>query len=361
MNFLRYSPDVETIGDDEPALFQKIADTFAEVGRSVAQNEGHASRVSHAKGTALLDGELTIVDGLATELAQGLAAAPGRYLAEVRFAQGPGENLHDRVSTHRGMAIKLQGLSGDTISQSGEPGTQDFVLEARSKAFINANATTFFANLRGGVSHAPSLPESVKNAVSAMSRAAEAGLEAIGLESKTVGFFGHPKVHPLSEAYYSQVPMRWGNYVAKVGMFPTQATLDNLAEINIDTSDDHDAFRTAMIDHFATHGAEFELRVQLATNLDDMPVEDASKEWSEKDSPYRTVARVTLAPQSAWSSAHEAESDRLSFRPANSLAAHRPLGQVMRARLFVYEKLVALRHSMNGEADAREASEALSV
>lgn len=361
MTNLRYSPDVETIGADEPALFQKIADTFAEMGRKVAESEGRATRVSHAKATALLDGELIVEDGLPAELAQGLAAAPGRYAAQIRFAQGPGENLHDRISTHRGMAIKLRGLAGESIPESDEPGTQDFVLEAHGTAFINSNAATFFANLKGGVSHAPSLPEGVKNAVSNITRATEAGLEAVGLESKTLGFFGHPSVHPLSEPYFSQAPMRWGDYIAKVGFYPTQATLDSLAQLEIDAADDHDAFRTAMLAHFAANGAEFELRVQLATDLDATPIEDAAKEWPEDVTPYRPVARLILPAQLGWSDARDAEFEALSFRPAHSLAAHRPLGQVMRARLFVYAKLVALRHALNGKASVTEQAEALTV
>ena len=38
----------------------------------------------------------------------------------------------------------------------------------------------------------------------------------------------------------------------------------------------------------------------------------------------------------------------LTFRPAHSLAAHRPLGSVMRARLKVYQALSELRHRKNG-------------
>ena len=38
----------------------------------------------------------------------------------------------------------------------------------------------------------------------------------------------------------------------------------------------------------------------------------------------------------------------MTFRPAHSLAAHRPLGSVMRARLQVYRALSAFRHRANG-------------
>ncbi len=48
--------------------------------------------------------------------------------------------------------------------------------------------------------------------------------------------------------------------------------------------------------------------------------------------------------------------ERMSFRPAHSLAAHRPLGGVMRARLQVYQALSDFRHRENGVAAVNTAS-----
>lgn len=306
MTYMRYAPSVETIGNDEAETFAKIADTFAAMGRKVAEQEGRAVRVSHAKATGLLSGELVIDAGLPQELAQGIAAAPERYEALIRFAQGPGELLDDRISTHRGMAVKMLGVEGAKIPESSEPSSQDFVFEAESNAFINSNAKTFLAALRAGVANAPAMSEGVKNAASKLARAAEATMEAVGLKSKTLGFFGHPPRHPLAETYYSQVPMRWGDHVAKAAFFPTQATIDGLATIDVDTSEDRDAFRDAMIAHFASRGAEFELRVQLAVDPDINPIEDAAREWPEADNPYRRAARLVIAPQPAWSADRDA-------------------------------------------------------
>lgn len=342
-DYLLYAPDLEQVDADEAEIFAAIADTFRQTGEKVAEHEGRRLRASHAKATALLDGELTIDDGLPAELAQGLAAQPGRYPVKARFAQGPGELLDDRISTHRGLALKIGGLSGESIPEAAEAGTQDFVLEGSGRAFINSSAKTFLANLRAGVSHAPSLSQGVKQVVRDAARGTEAVLEAVGLESKTLAFFGHPPAHPLSEPYFSQVPMRWGDHVAKVGLFPTTATLEALGELEIDTDADPNAFRDVMIAHFTAHGATFELRVQLATDLDTTPIEDASVEWPQDVSPYRAVARLILPPQRAWTEDRETAFEALSFRPANSLTAHRPLGQVMRARLFVYRQLAEWR------------------
>lgn len=45
----------------------------------------------------------------------------------------------------------------------------------------------------------------------------------------------------------------------------------------------------------------------------------------------------------------------MTFRPAHSLAAHRPLGSVMRARLQVYKALSDFRHRENGIVAANTA------
>ncbi len=88
--------------------------------------------------------------------------------------------------------------------------------------------------------------------------------------------------------------------------------------------------------------------MQLCTDLERMPVEDASVPWPEDESPYVAVARLVLPPQNAYSPARQAFfDDVLSFQPAHALQAHRPLGSLMRARLATYQALSAYRHEQN--------------
>lgn len=82
-----------------------------------------------------------------------------------------------------------------------------------------------------------------------------------------------------------------------------------------------------------------------------MPVENANKEWPEDESPYQPVARLIFPIQDAYSAARQSYvDDSLSFCPAHSLAAHRPLGSIMRARLQAYEVLGKARRQQNGDA-----------
>jgi hypothetical protein len=81
-----------------------------------------------------------------------------------------------------------------------------------------------------------------------------------------------------------------------------------------------------------------------------MPVEDANKEWSEDESPYQTVARIKIPKQEAYSDARRQYVDSLSFSPAHSLEAHRPLGSIMRARLRAYPEMARVRRQGNNES-----------
>ncbi|MGI4944942.1 MAG: hypothetical protein ACRYHQ_31020 [Janthinobacterium lividum] len=88
--------------------------------------------------------------------------------------------------------------------------------------------------------------------------------------------------------------------------------------------------------------------LQLSTDLDKMPVKDASVPWPEAESPYVAVARLVLPAQDAYTPVRQAYfDDVLSFQPAHALQAHRPLGSVMRARLATYQALFAYRHEQN--------------
>ncbi len=73
---------------------------------------------------------------------------------------------------------------------------------------------------------APGLSDGTKGVVSTLSRVTNEALHAVGVDSAKLDFFGHAKVHPLGEAQYSQVPFRYGDYVAKLGVFPDSPALE---------------------------------------------------------------------------------------------------------------------------------------
>jgi hypothetical protein len=348
--FLRYGPGVEIVEPGEPALFRRIADVMLRAREHTEARYRRPVRASHLKALGLMRATLRVSPGLPPELAQGLFAAPEAFEAVVRLSHVPAEFLDDRgASCPRGMAIKLFGVGGDPLP-GHEGGTQDFVLDT-GPAFNMPDAHAFLAAITG-TEVAAVLPESVKAAVSAASRLGNAALHALGTDSLNLDFYGHPRLHPLGEPYHSQAPLRWGEHVAKLAVLPVQAPP---ADAGI--PDAPDGLRDAVSDWFARHDAEYIVAAQLCTDLSRMPVENAHTLWPEEESPYREVARLHIPRQPAWTQAREAAADRLRFTPWHGLEAHRPLGQIMRARRFVYDALAQARGA--GGAEPASAEEAL--
>jgi hypothetical protein len=162
---------------------------------------------------------------------------------------------------------------------------------------------------------------------------------------------GHAETHILGETFYTQVPILYGPYIAKVSFAPVSPSLTALTNAPLNVNGKPNGLREAVKEFFTTQGGEWEVRVQLCTDLADMPVEDASVAWPEEKSPYVTVATLRIAPQQSWNEARERSiDDGLAFNPWHGLSAHRPLGSIMRARRVAYEAMSRLRQERNGVA-----------
>lgn len=355
MPYLPYRDDIETPEPGEQESIDGIIEGMTQESQTVEKRDGHAVRASHAKSTACVIGKMVVAADLPPELAQGLFATPGTFDVAVRFAQGPGEKLGDRVSTHRGMAIKIFGVDGAKLPGHDAP-TQDFVL-ASGTTFPAGTAAGFLAQAKKIGMTVP-MPEGVKSAAASIARNINKVLNAVGAEpSPTLDFYGHPFSHPLVESYFSQCPIRYGDHVAKLGAFPVAAEQRALGEWRLDPHQDEDGFRHAAIEYFDGNDAVFELRAQLWADAEMQPIEDTSVDWPTQISEYRTVATIRLPRQAAYGSDRVRYFDEvMTFRPAHALEAHRPLGGVMRARMQVYRALSDFRHRETGIAAANTAT-----
>lgn len=342
---LRYTAEIEQLEPDEAETTSELVKTLLSISATTYKDSGEALRSVHAKSHGLLQGELTVPDGLPPSLAQGMFARPGCYQAILRFSTNPGDVLDDSISVPRGLALKLIGVEGERLPGSEGQATQDFVM-VNGPAFVAPNARKFLGSLKL-LAKTTDTPQVLKKVVSSVLRGAETVVEAVGSESATLkSMGGHPKTHILGETFYTQVPLRHGDYIAKVSLAPVSPALLALEDQRIHTGGKPNALREAVSDFFATQGGEWELRVQLCTDLERMPVEDASVPWPEDVSPYITVARLFVPPQPSWSEARSAVVDEAyAFSPWHGLAAHRPLGSVMRARKASYEASAHFRAS----------------
>jgi len=343
-----YAPACEVPEDEEQVTTFDLKDTMHGISVKTFQDSGHAIRSVHAKTHGLLVGELTVLDGLPAAYAQGLFGQAGRYPVVIRLSTTPGDILSDDVSTPRGLSMKVVGVPGARVEGSEDAVTQDFVL-VNGPVFNAPNAKKFLGSAKLLASTTDKVPN-LKRAFSAVARGAEKAIEAVGGESvvlKALG--GHPETNPLGETYYSQVPILFGDYMAKVSVAPVSQSLKDLKDAPVDLKDKPDGLRDAVVDYFGSEKGEWELRIQLCTDLDKMPIEDASVEWPEDLSPYVPVARLRVAPQQAWSEERAKKIDEgMQFNPWHALAAHRPLGSIMRVRKEVYAMSKRFRAERNG-------------
>ena len=344
---VRYTESLEKPEPDEAKTGQQLQAVLHSIMETTSKDYGHAVRSVHAKSHAILQGTLTIRPGLDPTLAQGLFAKPGTHPVVMRISTIPGDVLDDAVSVPRGLAIKVLNVEGARLSGSEDATTQDFVM-VNGPAFAAPKASAFLGNLKL-LASTTDKGEWAKKALSSVMRGLESGLEAVGIKSALVATLGgQPLTNPASETYYSQTPFRYGNYVAKFSIAPTSPNLIALKEKRIKLDGRRDALREEITTLFAHEGGTWDLRVQLLTDPDKMPIEDASVVWPETASPFQPVATIEIKAQPVWTPPRaRVGDDELAFSVWHGLAAHRPLGSINRVRKDAYKMSADFRAQFN--------------
>ena len=345
---LAYEPRFEVLEDGEADTCEELVKTLLGISAVTFKDSGHALRSVHAKSHGLLRGELHVLPGLPKVLAQGIFAHPGSWPLVMRLSTTPGDILDDSVSTPRSMAVKIIGVEGARLGGNADARTQDLVL-VTGAAFGAPTAKKFLSTLKL-LAHTTDKAPKLKNALSAVLRGTEKVVEALGGESGTLkALGGYPETHILGETFYSQVPILFGPYMAKVCVAPVSSELVELVNAPLDVNGKPNGLREAVIAFFAENSAEWEVRVQLCVDLGSMPIEDSSVPWPQVISPYRAVARIMVPRQLAWSDARSrAIDDGMAFSPWHGIAAHRPIGSIMRVRKVAYELSAKFRADRNG-------------
>jgi hypothetical protein len=346
---VRFSPSVERPDGDEAKTTQALIATLRYINEKTFADGGHAIRSVHAKTHGILQGYLEVDTGLPGDLAQGLFAKPGRYPVVMRFSTIPGDILDDSVSTPRALAIKVIGVEGERLEGSEGDVTQDFVLN-NGPAFGAPNPKRFLARLRL-LARTTNRAQRLKKILSAVMRQVQKVIVVItGRPNSTVATLGgHPETHILGDTFYSQAPLRFDDFIAKISVAPKSPELKALTRSPLNVNGVPNGLREAVLDFFKKNGGVWEVRAQLCTDLEHMPIENAAVVWSEEVSPYQRIARITVKPQLAWSEVRSSVvDDGMSFTPWHGLAAHRPLGGIMRVRKAAYEAAKKFRAERNG-------------
>lgn len=348
-----FTPGIEHAAEHEEQLTREILAQMAATQRENADKHRHAHRDAHAKSHAILKATLTVHDDLPPELAQGIFAEPRSYEAVVRLSSAPGDIHTDRTPAPRGCAIKIIGVEGERLLPEIGGHNQDFLM-------VNFPTLAFgtigkYKKMLALLEKNASAPAGVQRMTTGAMRLAREAVEATGrTPGATLEGLGRDSNHVLGETYYTQAALRYGEHVAKLSIAPKSDNVRALTGQQMGVKD-FSAIRHLLVGFFRSEGAEYELRAQLCTDPEAMPVEDAAVLWEESASPHRSIATLRIGPQDdAYSPARRIYGDDvLTFNPWNGVVAHQPLGSIMRIRKHAYERSTQYRHEYN----ARERTE----
>jgi hypothetical protein len=205
-------------------------------------------------------------------LRQGIFTTAKRYPVIVRLSTAPGDLQSDRSAALDGMAIKVLGVIGNKVLSKNEGHNQDFLLVNHPvMPFGNVAAYWAFQQMmeklaESSSANQPATTEKPSDAASML----PASLRAVAAV---------PYSHILGESFHSMAALRFGSYVAKLSAAPLSESVRSLTGTSVPDTDS--AVRDLVVDFFRNHSAEYELRAQLLTDLEQMPVEDASVLWPE--------------------------------------------------------------------------------
>lgn len=340
---LSYQPAYEVVASTERSRQQHLEQTLRKLSEITSQSAVQPARSVHLKSHGLLTGELQIYDQLPPAYAQGLFARPQTLPVLMRFSTVPGDILHDKPGTPRSLALKVVGVEGERLPGSEDAITQNFLF-VNGASFLSSSVQVFLNNLKH-LACTPNTSTEFRHFLAQLFRSTAHLVESLkyGQQSQINNLYQSQETNLLGETYISQDPIMYGDYMAKIAFVPIAPELIALTNKPIDLFAS-DGLRKSIVDFFITRTAVWELRVQLCTDIETMPIEDATIVWSEDHSPYIPVARIIAKPQIAWSPYRSKVVDEgMLFSPWHGLASHRPLGSVTRLRKMSYEMARTMR------------------
>lgn len=309
----------ETIAPDEEERFKKYAEQFISIQKVKSRQFGNG-RGLHRKQLLAMKAKLDVLPGLPEYAAHGLFAKPASYDALVRLSNGGMAIQDDKIGDIRGFALKVLGVTGES-ALGGSAKSQDFLM-INLEAFSSPKSDRF-VEMVGALAKGP-------GALLKYLFSTYGFFGALGVMNRAKKSFNRPFHGFASENFHTAAPIACGPYACRVRL------LSAGAKPSPDASKDWGAdIRKRLSEGALVH----ELQLQFFVDESITPIEDASVNWPESEAPYITVARLTIPEQQFENEEAKklaADVDKAAFDPWNALAAHRPLGDVMRTRKVVY-------------------------
>ncbi|MBV9110298.1 MAG: LodA/GoxA family CTQ-dependent oxidase, partial [Gemmatimonadetes bacterium] len=265
-------------------------------------------------------GKFVVRPDLPPELRVGLFAQKGEYPMWVRFSSDIQPGNADYMGGPAGIGIKLFGVEGSKVMDPDqEATTQDFILQNFPIFFVD-NAAEMCEFTQGGNPN-PKTDQILKD-------------------------MNHPVDSVLETPYW--------------GVLPTQFGADRFCKYKIEPEavppgtgrapDHDDPFYLGADLRARMANGETRLRfmVQLRTHPDEMPLDQATIEWSEGVSSPIHVATLVLPQQDLNTRGQAAYGENLAINTWHTLPEHQPVGSLAEARKVTYRASAQVRRDVNG-------------
>ncbi|MFD2167802.1 catalase family protein [Thalassotalea euphylliae] len=319
----------------------------------------------HAKAHGCLKATFTVPELADPKLRYGVFKEPREYQAWIRYSSGDTMPQPDSVRDARGMAIKLMNIDQPTLlTDPQDAGSQDFVMINNDVFFIPTvkEYKTFMQTQAQGDKFGYFFDNFNWNIFKWHFRQLYLGAGTLKAAPDSL----------LTEQYFSLSAYRLGP--EQFMKYSAKACDTNTA---VEVDDDNPNFlRQELVKNVGNNEACFDFMVQLQDPTKNMPVEDTTVRWSESDSPFINVARITIPQQEFSTEVQNSFCENLSFTPWHGTQDIEPVGGINRLRKAVYDGVSRFRHgknkvekqepkgwclSLNGEACPAESNETVTT
>ncbi|MFF7468281.1 catalase family protein, partial [Streptomyces sp. NPDC008092] len=350
------APQQRDTADLKHGLTEIIDYWVKKVGESPEkEGGGRAVRGAHAKTFGVVRAEVEILSEVPAAYAQGIYAKPGRHDALIRFSSssnhlGPDAQLGPVV----GFAMKMFDVAGTKLVDD-EPDATTFDLVLKNSPTFIANTAKhylFIEDIGDRVGDYLARGRTGFHQLLADYLTGKGTLEQSGWAWEELFAFVKTAAetqvrNPLQGTYWTMASVRHGDHLAKVRVAAVAESAANVIHRRLDLGNGPDVFGPALVDELRARAFDFDLQVQLCTDLKAMPVNDTTVEWPEKLSPFVTVGRVHL-PRQDITTANPEQADALAFNQWRVTSEHRPLGEIMDVRR-VYSESARIRREINNQ------------
>jgi hypothetical protein len=296
----------EVVLPDEDVRHEQQARIFVEMQRRRAEKYGDG-RALHRQQVAGLAATLTVHEELPDYARHGIFAAPVTYEARVRLSNGSFNLTADRTPDIRGFAVKVLGLS-QRLPAGLE---QNFAMVNQETVRVRGSADVVGIVDVAGSSPAGALRKALKKP------------ELLPAAAKNLRDMTRPFSGFATSDFFTVMPVAFGDYAARLKL--CAATTATRPKARRDWAADIYA-------RLAEGDLEFAFQAQFFEDEHRTPIEDPAVRW---DAPWLTVAQLRIPSQTPDQALARAI-EQSTFNPWAGAPAHRPLGEMMRARKAAY-------------------------